>query len=143
MVYGNLAMVVVGLTQFIVSIHRLPTPVLLGLFAYLISLYLPLSFTGIIASSIILYVILGSFTTVLTAAVTGPLVFSATAERRLIPLSTFVDEKIQPIVGVGLLALTFRQMLMVIRNPELTPFDSSANSHSPFLPFFTVLHLSD
>lgn len=109
----------------LVSIHRLPTPVLLGLFAYLISLYLPLNSTGIITSTIILYVILGSFTTVLTAAVTGPLVFSATAERRLIPLSTFVNERIQPIVGVGLLALTLRQMLMVIRNPELTPFESS------------------
>tara|TARA_B100000902_G_scaffold211062_1_gene200709 strand:+ start:95 stop:529 length:435 start_codon:yes stop_codon:yes gene_type:complete len=42
----------------------------------------------------------------------------------LIPLSTFVNEKIQPIVGVGLLALTFRQMMVVIRTPDLTPFES-------------------
>ena len=33
-------------------------------------------------------------------------------------------KKIRPIVGVGLIALVIRQMFMVIRTPEFTPFDS-------------------
>ena len=112
------------LDPVLVSVHRLPTPVLLGLFAYLVALYLPLEFHWIIFSTVLIYVILASFTSVLTAAVSGPLVFAATAERRMITLESFVQERIQPIVGVGLIALVIRQMFMVIRTPEFTPFDS-------------------
>ncbi len=108
----------------LVSVHRLPTPVLLGLFAYLVALYLPLQFHWIVLCTILIYVILASFTSVLTAAVSGPLVFAATAERRMITLESYVQERIQPIVGVGLIALVIRQMFMVIRTPEFTPFDS-------------------
>ena len=42
----------------------------------------------------------------------------------MITLESFVQEKIRPIVGVGLIALVIRQMFMVIRTPEFTPFDS-------------------
>ena len=110
--------------SFIFLASGVPTPVLLGLFAYLVALYLPLEFHWIIFSTVLIYVILASFTSVLTAAVSGPLVFAATAERRMITLESFVQERIQPIVGVGLIALVIRQMFMVIRTPEFTPFDS-------------------
>ena len=112
------------LDPVLISVHRLPTPVLLGLFAYLVALYLPLEFHWIIISTIVIYVILASFTSVLSAAVSGPLVFASTAERIMITLETYVKEKIQPIVGVGLIALVIRQMVMVIRTPQFTPFDS-------------------
>ena len=108
----------------LVSVHRLPTPVLLGLFAYLVALYLPLEFQWTIITTILIYVILASFTSVLSAAVSGPLVFAATAERRMITLESYVKERIQPIVGVGLVALVIRQMIMVVRTPQFTPFDS-------------------
>ena len=112
------------LDPVLVSVHRLPTPVLLGLFAYLVALYLPLEFQWTIITTILIYVILASFTSVLSAAVSGPLVFAATAERRMITLESYVKERIQPIVGVGLIALVIRQMIMVVRTPQFTPFDS-------------------
>ena len=112
------------LDKVLISIHRLPTPVLLGLFAYLVALYLPFEFQWIIFFTIVIYVILASFISVLTAAVSGPLVFAATAERRMITLESYVKERIQPIVGVGLIALVIRQMFIVIRTPQFTPFDS-------------------
>ena len=42
----------------------------------------------------------------------------------MITLESYVKERIQPIVGVGLIALVIRQMIMVVRTPQFTPFDS-------------------
>ena len=99
------------LDQVLASIHRLPITVFLGVFAYLVVLYLPLDSRGIIVVSGAVYLILVSLTSVIRAATANTLVFADPTKRRLIPMDTFVEDALGPLVGVGLVFLLTRQLL--------------------------------
>ena len=93
------------------SVHRLPVTVFLGLFAYLVVLYLPLESRGILLLSGAVYIVLVSITSVIRAATANALVFADPTKRRLIPMDTFVEDALGPLVGVGLIFLISRQLL--------------------------------
>ena len=93
------------------SIHRLPITVFLGVFAYLVVLYLPLDGRGTLIVSGAVYLILVSLTSVIRAATANTLVFADPTKRRLIPMDTFVEDALGPLVGVGLIFLLSRQLL--------------------------------
>ena len=99
------------LDQVLASIHRLPVTVFLGVFAYLVVLYLPLDGRGIVIVSGAVYLILVSITSVIRAATANTLVFADPTKRRLIPMDTFVEDALGPLVGVGLVFLLTRQLL--------------------------------
>ncbi len=93
------------------SVHRLPVTVFLGLFAYLVVLYLPLESREILLLSGAVYIVLVSITSVIRAATANALVFADPTKRRLIPMDTFVEDALGPLVGVGLVFLISRQLL--------------------------------
>ena len=93
------------------SVHRLPVTVFLGLFAYLVVLYLPLESREILLLSGAVYIVLVSITSVIRAATANALVFADPTKRRLIPMDTFVEDALGPLVGVGLIFLISRQLL--------------------------------
>ena len=93
------------------SVHRLPVTVFLGLFAYLVVLYLPLESRGILLLSGAVYIVLVSITSVIRAATANALVFADPIKRRLIPMDTLVEDALGPLVGVGLFFLISRQLL--------------------------------
>ena len=57
------------------------------------------------------YLILVSITSVIRAATANTLVFADPTKRRLIPMDTFVEDALGPLVGVGLLFLLSRQLM--------------------------------
>ena len=83
------------LDRVLISVHRLPITVFLGLFAYLVVLYLPLDARGIL----------------LLSGAANALVFADPTTRRLTPMDTFVEDALGPLVGVGLVFLLSRQLL--------------------------------
>ena len=99
------------LDHVLASIHRLPITVFLGVFAYLVVLYLPLDGRGILVVSGAVYIILVSLTSVIRAATANTLVFADPTKRRLIPMDTFVEDALGPLVGVGLVFLLTRQLM--------------------------------
>ena len=103
------------------SVHRLPVTVFLGLFAYLVVLYLPLETREILLLSGAVYIVLVSITSVIRAATANALVFADPTKRRLIPMDTFVEDALGPLVGVGLVFLISRQLLFgsQLRSNEL------------------------
>lgn len=103
------------------SIHRMPTTVFLGLFAYLIVSYSPMSSFHVILLSALVYIILVSAISVIRAATESTLTFADPTNRRIIPMESYVDEKLGPWVGVGLLFLLSRQLMYgsKIRTGEL------------------------
>lgn len=92
------------------SINRMPITAFLGLFAFLIVSYLPFDSRSILALSSGVYMILVAFISVLRAATQSTMVFADTANRRLLPMGTFVEDMLGPWVGVGLLFLLSRQL---------------------------------
>ena len=99
------------LDRVLTSVHRLPITVFLGLFAYLVVLYLPLESREILLVSGAVYIVLVSITSVIRAATANALVFADPTKRRLIPMDTFVEDALGPLVGVGLVFLITRQLL--------------------------------
>ena len=99
------------LDRVLISVHRLPITVFLGLFAYLVVLYLPLDARGILLLSGAVYIVLVSITSVVRAATANALVFADPTTRRLTPMDTFVEDALGPLVGVGLVFLLSRQLL--------------------------------
>jgi hypothetical protein len=99
------------LDRVLTSVHRLPITVFLGLFTYLVVLYLPLETQEILLVSGAVYIVLVSITSVLRAATANALVFADPTKRRLIPLDTFVEDALGPLVGVGLVFLITRQLI--------------------------------
>ena len=93
------------LDRVLISVHRLPITVFLGLFAYLVVLYLPLDARGILLLSGAVYIVLVSITSVVRAATANALVFADPTTRRLTPMDTFVEDALGPLVGVGLVFL--------------------------------------
>ncbi len=113
-----------GSKQFskaLASIHRMPTTVFLGLFAYLIVSYAPLSSFNVLLLSALVYIILVSAISVIRAATESALSFADPTNRRIIPMDAYVDEKLGPWVGVGLIFLLSRQLMYgsKIRTGEL------------------------
>ncbi len=98
----------------IVSISRLPVTVFLGLFAFLIAAYLPTSVWVIFLASALIYLFLAALISIVTAATSGALVFADTAKRRLTPFESFVEDRVAPIVGVGLVFLLGRQLMQIM-----------------------------
>ncbi|MEC9075705.1 MAG: hypothetical protein VYA94_02350 [Candidatus Thermoplasmatota archaeon] len=103
------------------SIHRMPTTVFLGLFAYLIVSYFPTSSFNVLLLSAVVYIILVSAISVIRAATESSLTFADPTNRRIIPMDSYVDEKLGPWVGVGLIFLLSRQLMYgsKIRTGEL------------------------
>ncbi|MEC8874423.1 MAG: hypothetical protein VX502_03435 [Candidatus Thermoplasmatota archaeon] len=99
------------LDKVLTSVHRLPITVFLGLFTYLVVLYLPLETRDILLVSGATYIVLVSITSVLRAATANALVFADPTKRRLIPMDTFVEDALGPLVGVGLVFLITRQLI--------------------------------
>ncbi len=109
------------LDKVLASIHRMPTTVFLGLFAYLIVSYSPMSSTNVLLLSALVYIILVSAISVIRAATESALTFADPTNRRIIPMDSYVDEKLGPWVGVGLIFLLSRQLMYgsKIRTGEL------------------------
>lgn len=109
------------LDRVLTSVHRLPITVFLGLFAYLVVLYLPLESREIMLVSGAVYIVLVSITSVIRAATENALVFADPTRRRLIPMDTFVEDALGPLVGVGLVFLITRQLIFgsQLRSNEL------------------------
>ncbi len=99
------------LDKVLASIHRMPTTVFLGLFAYLIVSYAPLSSFHVLLLSALVYIILVSAISVIRAATESTLTFADPTNRKIMPMDSYVDEKLGPWVGVGLLFLLSRQMM--------------------------------
>ncbi len=109
------------LDKVLASIHRMPTTVFLGLFAYLIVSYSPMSSFNVLLLSALVYIILVSAISVIRAATESALTFADPTNRRIIPMDSYVDEKLGPWVGVGLIFLLSRQLMYgsKIRTGEL------------------------
>ena len=103
------------------SIHRMPTTVFLGVFAYLIVSYSPMSSFHVLLLSAAVYIILVAAISVIRAATESTLTFADPTNRRIIPMESYVDEKLGPWVGVGLVFLLSRQLMYgsKIRTGEL------------------------
>jgi len=99
------------LDKVLASIHRMPTTVFLGLFAYLIVSYSPMSSLRVLMVSAFVYIILVSAISVIRAATESTLTFADPTNRRIIPMDAFVEDKLGPWVGVGLLFLLSRQLM--------------------------------
>ncbi len=110
------------LDPLIVSVSRLPVTVFLGLFAFLMALYLPAPWWLIAVASAVIYLFLASLISIVTAATSGALVFADTAKRRLTPFETMVESHVTPIIGVGLVLLLARQMMHIANGTGLTLF---------------------
>ena len=109
------------LDKVLASIHRMPTTVFLGLFAYLIVSYSPMSSANVLLLSAVVYIILVSAISVIRAATESSLTFADPTNRKIIPMDSYVDEKLGPWVGVGLIFLLSRQLMYgsKIRTGEL------------------------
>ena len=121
------------------SIHRMPTTVFLGLFAYLIVSYAPISSFRVLLLSAFVYIILVSAISVIRAATESTLTFADPTNRRIIPMEAYVDEKLGPWVGVGLVFLLSRQLMYgsKIRTGQLL-IDPVAFSISVLLVLYTA-----
>lgn len=127
------------LDKVLASIHRMPTTVFLGLFAYLIVSYMPLSSFNVLFVSALVYIILVSAISVIRAATESALTFADPTNRRIIPMDSFVEAAIGPWVGVGLLFLLSRQLMYGsnIRTGELF-LDPVAFAISVLLVLYTA-----
>ena len=99
------------LNKVLESAHRMPITVFLGIFAYLIVLYLPLNPTEVLLLSAGFYIFLVSVISVIRAATLNSLVFADPTKRRLIPMHSLVDDALGPSVGIGLIFLLSRQLI--------------------------------
>ena len=88
---------------WIQALHRMPTTVFLGLFAYLVVHYLdflPAIFALAIAG--VVYLLLASLAIITAVAIDGELAFADNAQRRIIPLEAILQDLLTPVVGIGL-----------------------------------------
>ena len=127
------------LEKVLASIHRMPTTVFLCLFTYLIVSYAPISSGRVLLVSALVYIILVSAISVIRAATESTLTFADPTNRRIIPMDAFVEDKLGPWVGVGLLFLLSRQLMYgsKIRTGQLL-IDPVAFSVSVLLVLYTA-----
>jgi hypothetical protein len=102
---------------WIQALHRMPTTVFLGLFAYLVVHYLSLPDIFALGLAGIIYLLLASLAIITAVAIDGELAFADNAQRRIMPLEAILQDLLTPIVGVGLLVLIFRQVFFTITYP--------------------------
>ncbi|MBS72547.1 MAG: hypothetical protein CMO20_06340 [Thermoplasmata archaeon] len=99
------------------ALHRMPTTVFLGLFAYLIVHYLSLPDIYALTVAGLVYLILASLAIITAVAIDGELAFADNAQRRIIPLEAILQDLLTPVVGIGLLLLLGRQVFLTITFP--------------------------
>ena len=102
---------------WIQALHRMPTTVFLGLFAYLVVHYLSLPDIFALGLAGIVYLLLASLAIVTSVAIDGELAFADNAQRRIIPLEAILQDLLTPVVGIGLLVLIVRQVFLTISFP--------------------------
>lgn len=102
---------------WIQALHRMPTTVFLGLFAYLVVHYLSLPDIFALALAGIVYLLLASLAIITAVAIDGELAFADNAQRRIIPLEAILQDLLTPVVGIGLLVLIVRQVFLTISFP--------------------------
>ena len=102
---------------WIQALHRMPTTVFLGLFAYLVVHYLSLPDIFALGLAGIIYLLLASLAIITAVAIDGELAFADNAQRRIMPLEAILQDLLTPIVGLGLLVLIFRQVFFTITYP--------------------------
>jgi hypothetical protein len=102
---------------YIRGLHRMPTTVFLGLFAYLVVHYLSLPDVLALVVAAAVYLILACVAIVTAVAIDGELAFADNAQRRLIPLDAILQDLLAPVVGIGLLLLLSRQVFLTVTNP--------------------------
>ena len=117
---------------WIIALHRMPTTVFLGLFAYLVVHYLSLPDIYAIACAGAVYLILASLAIITAVAIDGELAFADNAQRRIIPLESILQDLLTPVVGIGLLLLLGRQVFLTITFP-------GAGLHDPIIFAISVL----
>jgi len=104
------------LRQDLVSFHRMPRSVFLGLFAWLIvhwslrsDFWLELLISGVI------YLVMLSVLEVISNAIAAELVFADASRTSLIQVEAWAESYINPLVGVGLLFLLGRDLMAEAR----------------------------
>ncbi|HHZ74133.1 MAG TPA: hypothetical protein EYN58_02945 [Candidatus Poseidoniales archaeon] len=102
---------------WIQALHRMPTTVFLGLFAYLVVHYLSLPDIFALGLAGIIYLLLASLAIITSVAIDGELAFADNAQRRIMPLEAILQDLLTPIVGLGLLVLIVRQVFFTITYP--------------------------
>ena len=117
---------------WIIALHRMPTTVFLGLFAYLVVHYLSLPDIYAIACAGAVYLILASLAIITAVAIDGELAFADNAQRRIIPLESILQDLLTPVVGIGLLLLLGRQVFLTITFP-------GTGLHDPIIFAISVL----
>jgi len=117
---------------WIIALHRMPTTVFLGLFAYLVVHYLSLPDIYALACAGAVYLILASLAIITAVAIDGELAFADNAQRRIIPLESILQDLLTPVVGIGLLLLLGRQVFLTITFP-------GAGLHDPIIFAISVL----
>lgn len=123
---------------WIAALHRMPTTVFLGLFAYLVVHYLSLPDLYALFLSGIVYLILASLAIVTAVAIDGELAFADNAQRRIIPLETILQDLLTPVVGVGLLVLIGRQVFLTISFPGVGLHDPILFAISIMVALYTA-----
>ncbi len=101
-----------------VHFHMVPRVVFLGLFAWLIihwTLRLDSWWIELLLSSIF-YVLLLGVVGIITTALESDLVLVDPAKGRIIPISTWLESLLKPVVGVGLLFLLGRDLMFEARD---------------------------
>ena len=106
-----------GGDAWIKGLHRMPTTVFLGLFAYLVVHYLHLPDNIALALAAGIYLILACLAIITSVAIDSALAFADNAKRRLLPLEAIMQDLLTPVVGVGLLLLLSRQGFLTLTNP--------------------------
>jgi len=77
---------------WIQALHRMPTTVFLGLFAYLVVHYLSLPDIFALGLAGIIYLLLASLAIITAVAIDGELAFADNAQRRIMPLEAILQD---------------------------------------------------
>ena len=110
-------------SQHLTRFHKVPRGVFLGLFAWLIVhwlLQLDDWWIEIVISSLLYIVLLGTIG-IISTALESDLVLADLGNAKLIPIETWLESMVKPLVGVGLFFLLTRDLLLEARlgNPVL------------------------
>ena len=111
------------ISQHLTRFHKVPRGVFLGLFAWLIVhwlLQLDDWWIEIVISSLLYIVLLGTIG-IISTALESDLVLADLGNAKLIPIETWLESMVKPLVGVGLIFLLTRDLLLEARlgNPVL------------------------
>ncbi len=117
---------------YIRGLHRMPTTVFLGLFAYLVVHYLSLPDMLALVVAAGVYLVLACVAIVTAVAIDGELAFADNAQRRLIPLDAILQDLLAPVVGLGLLLLLTRQVFLTVTHPGV-------GLHNPIIFAISIL----